>query len=309
MTKPRKSTSSRTPPRSSSTASFRSGPLAQVASTSAALVSASVTSETDDSTDFNLVKRACTDLSDPMDTTTLTNNTNIPPDTTAPHIENTSLFSSTPSPDSFPVSRIPVIPITQNTDLQTSPVVPPPPQVTAGSFLSFSIHAPSGKGKDKNVSFIEHAVSPAAADTALKTSLNKYYAVASHDPDAVKQDEETHSVFSLNIPLFISELQLRSAFSWYGNVAKCKMFTKKLYQNAIITFDSVEQINAFNDTWCAWCCSHCLRIVPCSYNADQHDLHHHHMALLAGLPKGTVAANLAPLIDELKGKSVAYRFS
>ncbi|GET01232.1 hypothetical protein GLOIN_2v1811259 [Rhizophagus clarus] len=87
------------------------------------------------------------------------------------------------------------------------------------------------------------------------------------------------------------------------------MFMKKLYQNAIITFDFVEQITAFDDTWCAWYCGHCLRVVPCSYNADQRDLHHRHVTLLAGLPKGTVAADLAPLINELKGKSVTIPFS
>ncbi|GET01231.1 hypothetical protein RCL_jg18950.t1 [Rhizophagus clarus] len=112
MTKPRKSASSRTSLGSSSTANSRSGPLAQVASTSAALVLTSGTSDTINSTDSNLVKRACTDLSNPMNTTPPASDTIIPPDPTAPHIENTSLFSSTLSPDSFPVSHIPVVTVT-----------------------------------------------------------------------------------------------------------------------------------------------------------------------------------------------------
>ncbi|GBC08582.1 hypothetical protein RclHR1_08240002 [Rhizophagus clarus] len=188
MTKPRKSASPRTPPGSSSTTSSRSGPLAQVASTSAALASVSLasgTSDTINSTDSNLVKRACTDLSNPMDTTPPASDTIIPPDPTAPHIENASLFSSILSPESFPVSHIPIITITQNTDLQPSSVISQSLPITADSSLSSSIHASSEKGKDKNVSFVERAVSPVAADAALKTSSHKYYTVAT--PNSVDQ--------------------------------------------------------------------------------------------------------------------------
>ncbi|CAB4408361.1 unnamed protein product [Rhizophagus irregularis] len=87
-----------------------------------------------------------------------------------------------------------------------------------------------------------------------------------------------------DIPIFTSEALLRGTFSRYGN----------------INLDS---------TWSVLCGGHCLRICPASFSPDQHAERRAYVALLAGLPRGTIAVDLAEIAEEISAKSINVPFS
>ncbi|PKY51652.1 hypothetical protein RhiirA4_468818 [Rhizophagus irregularis] len=59
----------------------------------------------------------------------------------------------------------------------------------------------------------------------------------------------------------------------------------------------------FENTWVVLCTGHCLRVYPASHSADQRAIYHAHVTLLAGLPHGSVAADLAKIAEEVSAKS------
>ncbi|EXX65426.1 hypothetical protein RirG_133410 [Rhizophagus irregularis DAOM 197198w] len=89
-----------------------------------------------------------------------------------------------------------------------------------------------------------------------------------HDPSAKKADEQLRTLVVTDIPLFVTDAQLRGTFSRYGIVIHCRMRLSKLYRTARA-----------------------------------------HVALLAGLPRGSVAADLSEIAEEVSAKSVNIPFS
>ena len=75
-----------------------------------------------------------------------------------------------------------------------------------------------------------------------------------HDPDAIKIDQKQRTLFVTDIPLFTTADQLRGAFSRFGNISHCRLFTKKLYQHATITYDDTAAVEHFADVWSAIVC-------------------------------------------------------
>ncbi|CAB4429871.1 unnamed protein product [Rhizophagus irregularis] len=65
----------------------------------------------------------------------------------------------------------------------------------------------------------------------------------------------------------------------------------------------------FENTWVVLCTGHCLRVYPASHSADQRAIYHAHVTLLAGLPHGSVAADLAKIAEEVSAKSANIPFS
>ena len=130
-----------------------------------------------------------------------------------------------------------------------------------------------------------------------------------HDPDAIKIDQKQRTLFVTDIPLFTTADQLRGAFSRFGNISHCRLFTKKLYQHATITYDDTTAVDYFADVWSAIVCGFAVRVVPECYTADQRQLRRDHVALLAGLPKDCTAADLEPILLEIKGKHAAIPLS
>ncbi|RGB28607.1 hypothetical protein C1646_767619 [Rhizophagus diaphanus] len=66
--------------------------------------------------------------------------------------------------------------------------------------------------------------------------------------------------------------------------------------------------NALDDTWAVLCKGHCLRICPASFSPDQRKERRTYVALLAGLPRGTIAADLAEIAHEVSTKSINVPF-
>ncbi|GBC12611.2 hypothetical protein GLOIN_2v1785090 [Rhizophagus irregularis DAOM 181602=DAOM 197198] len=65
----------------------------------------------------------------------------------------------------------------------------------------------------------------------------------------------------------------------------------------------------FENTWAVLCTGHCLRVCPASHSSDQRAIRRAHVALLAGLPRGSVAADLSEIAKEVSAKSVNIPFS
>ncbi|EXX72741.1 hypothetical protein RirG_066420 [Rhizophagus irregularis DAOM 197198w] len=130
-----------------------------------------------------------------------------------------------------------------------------------------------------------------------------------HDPSAKKADEQLRTLVVTDIPLFVTDAQLRVTFSCYGIVTHCRTRLSKLYRTAYIVFDSATSLDQFDTTWAILCTGHYLRVCPASHSPDQRAIRRAHVALLAGLPRGSVAADLSEIADEVSAKSVNIPFS
>ncbi|PKY58537.1 hypothetical protein RhiirA4_480519, partial [Rhizophagus irregularis] len=130
-----------------------------------------------------------------------------------------------------------------------------------------------------------------------------------HDPSAKKVDEQLRTLVVTDIPLFVTDAQLRGAFSRYGIVIHCRTRLSKLYRTAYIIFDSVSSLAQFKNTWAVLCTGHCLRVCPASHSSDQRAIRRAHVALLAGLLRGSVAADLNEIAEEISAKSINIPFS
>ncbi|PKY38856.1 hypothetical protein RhiirA4_414538 [Rhizophagus irregularis] len=90
-----------------------------------------------------------------------------------------------------------------------------------------------------------------------------------HDPSAKKADEQLRTLVVTDVPLFVTDAQLRGAFSRYGIVTHCRTRLSKLYRTAYIVFDSATSLDQFKNTWTILCTGYCLRVCPASHSPDQ----------------------------------------
>ncbi|EXX79312.1 hypothetical protein RirG_006840 [Rhizophagus irregularis DAOM 197198w] len=70
-----------------------------------------------------------------------------------------------------------------------------------------------------------------------------------HDPCAKKVDEQLHTLVVTDVPLFVTDAQLRGTFSRYGIITHCRTRLSKLYRTAYIVFDSTTSMEQFETTW------------------------------------------------------------
>ncbi|CAB5387589.1 unnamed protein product [Rhizophagus irregularis] len=172
-------------------------------------------------------------------------------------------------------------------------------------FASYGSHArPEGSGDLKRIIifFRDQADLVKAVEAPVPDLANLHF--HPHDPAAIRAAELERSVFVTDIPLFISEHQVRGCFSRYGNIVKCKLFTRKLYQCAEITFDASTAADQFIASWVAPCCGSFLRVVPCKFDKSQRDARRAHVAILAGIPKNIAAADLHDIGQEVTAKAI-----
>ncbi|EXX67809.1 hypothetical protein RirG_110980 [Rhizophagus irregularis DAOM 197198w] len=130
-----------------------------------------------------------------------------------------------------------------------------------------------------------------------------------YDPQAIKADEHARTLVVTDIPLFLTDALLRGTFSRYGNITRCHTRLSKLYRTAYITFESTGALQNLDSTWGILCEGHCLRICPATFSPDQHAERRAYVALLAGLPRGTIAVDLTEIADEISVKSINVPFS
>ncbi|PKY18650.1 hypothetical protein RhiirB3_431503 [Rhizophagus irregularis] len=68
-------------------------------------------------------------------------------------------------------------------------------------------------------------------------------------------------------------------------------------------------MDQFDTTWAVLCTGHCLRVCSASHSPDQRAVKRAHVALLASLPHGSVAADFSEIAKEVSAKSVNIPFS
>ncbi|RGB22854.1 hypothetical protein C1646_775427, partial [Rhizophagus diaphanus] len=130
-----------------------------------------------------------------------------------------------------------------------------------------------------------------------------------YDPSAIKANENERTLAVTDIPLFLNDALLHGTFSRFGNITKYHTKLAKLYHTAYITFESTDAISRLDDTWAVLCGGHCLRICLASFSPSQRKERRTYVTLLAGLPRGTIVADLAEIAYEVSVKSINVPFS
>ncbi|CAB4416055.1 unnamed protein product [Rhizophagus irregularis] len=178
------------------------------------------------------------------------------------------------------------------------------------SFASYGSKA-STQGSGDNKLIVIHFRSKPDMEKAIAAPVASLHDLQfhEHDPSAKKADEQLRTLVVTDIPLFVTDAQLRGTFSRYGIVTHCRTRLSKLYRTAYIIFDSAASMEQFETTWAVLCTGHCLRVCPAFHSPDQRALRRAHVALLAGLPRGSVAADLNEIAEEISAKSVNIPFS
>ncbi|GBC53524.2 RNA-directed DNA polymerase from mobile element jockey-like [Rhizophagus irregularis DAOM 181602=DAOM 197198] len=125
-----------------------------------------------------------------------------------------------------------------------------------------------------------------------------------YSPADAKLSDEMKSLFVTDIPLFLTETQVRQAFSRYGTVVKCKLTPKKHYYNGHIQFSCADAVTQFNDIWAIICLGNSLRVCPASFSKSQRDSRREHVAILAGIPKNIKEADLLEIATQVNAKAL-----
>ncbi|GBC44321.2 hypothetical protein GLOIN_2v1785090 [Rhizophagus irregularis DAOM 181602=DAOM 197198] len=129
-------------------------------------------------------------------------------------------------------------------------------------------------------------------------------AFSHYSPADAKLSDEMKSLFVTDIPLFLTETQVRQAFSRYDTVIKCKLTPRKHYYNGHIQFSSADAITQFNDIWAIICLGNSLRVCPASFLKTQRDSRREHVAILAGIPKNIKEADLLEIATQVNAKAL-----
>ncbi|GET60070.1 hypothetical protein GLOIN_2v1785090 [Rhizophagus irregularis DAOM 181602=DAOM 197198] len=129
-------------------------------------------------------------------------------------------------------------------------------------------------------------------------------AFSHYSPADAKLSDKMKSLFVTDIPLFLTETQVRQAFSRYGTVIKCKLTPRKHYYNGHIQFSSADAVTQFNDIWAIICLGNSLRVCPASFLKSQRDSRREHVAILAGIPKNIKEADLLEIATQVNAKAL-----
>ncbi|GBC51383.1 hypothetical protein GLOIN_2v1785090 [Rhizophagus irregularis DAOM 181602=DAOM 197198] len=129
-------------------------------------------------------------------------------------------------------------------------------------------------------------------------------AFSHYSPADAKLSDEMKSLFVTDIPLFLTETQVRQAFSRYGTVIKCKFTPRKHYYNGHIQFFSANAVTQFNDIWAIICLGNSLRVCLASFSKSQRDSCREHVAILAGIPKNIKEADLLEIATQVNAKAL-----
>ncbi|EXX66750.1 hypothetical protein RirG_120760 [Rhizophagus irregularis DAOM 197198w] len=125
-----------------------------------------------------------------------------------------------------------------------------------------------------------------------------------YSPADAKLSDAMKSLFVTDILLFLTETQVRQAFSRYGTVIKCKLTPRKHYYNGHIQFSSTDAVIQFNDIWVIICLGNSLRVCPASFSKSQCDSRREHVAILAGIPKNIKEADLLEIATQVNAKAL-----
>ncbi|PKY55843.1 hypothetical protein RhiirA4_475611 [Rhizophagus irregularis] len=146
-------------------------------------------------------------------------------------------------------------------------------------FSSYGFRARcEGSGDDKRilVSFFAQADLTSSTSQPCTDLLNLVF--VPYSPADMKRNVKAKSLFITDIPLFLTETQVHSAFSRYGSVVRCKFSLRKHYYTAMVQFSTEDPIAQFDDT--------------------------QYVAVLAGIPKNIKEADLADIANQVSAKAI-----
>ncbi|GBB86340.1 hypothetical protein RclHR1_12760008 [Rhizophagus clarus] len=127
-----------------------------------------------------------------------------------------------------------------------------------------------------------------------------------HDLRQLRSDKDLRAIQVTDIPFFLSKDNIMSYFKKFGNVASCRVYSRKnaKVQQARIVYDSALSIARFDIQWAVYCFSTCLCVTPCHYTVDQKSSRREFVTTLTQLPPNTKDIDLAPLTRDLDAKAV-----
>jgi hypothetical protein len=161
-----------------------------------------------------------------------------------------------------------------------------------------------GSGDDKRilVSFFAQADLTSSTSQPCADLLDLVFVL--YSPADMKRNVEAKSLFVTDIPLFLTETQVHSAFSRYGSVVRCKFSLQKHYYTAMVQFSTEDPIAQFDDTWAILCLGNSLRVCPAHYSKTQRDARRQYVAVLAGIPKNIKEADLTDIANQVSAKAI-----
>ena len=167
------------------------------------------------------------------------------------------------------------------------------PPADQGSDDSNSSSTSSPQTDNDQQKFIEHSF-----------NFINYNVLKAPKSDDQKRDEKARTVQVLDIPLKIATSTIRTYFNNYGPIERISMCTKKLFQQAFITFEDSTSIAKFYDEfWTVLMMRHSLRVLPLNLNDDQRALRRQFSLKLSGLPQGTLPRDLTEIVRTVGAKT------
>ena len=76
------------------------------------------------------------------------------------------------------------------------------------------------------------------------------------------EDEKSHTIQVVDIPLFVKHNQIEVRFSQYGKITKVNTKAKGLYQQAYITFKAADSLQIFYNSWSDYIGKNTVRVIP-----------------------------------------------
>jgi hypothetical protein len=122
-------------------------------------------------------------------------------------------------------------------------------------------------------------------------------------PDQI-QNEKERTIQVIDIPLKLQTATVRATFSSYGTIEKITMRTRGLYQQAFITFESVDHVTQFYDLyWTIYITSYAVRVIPLALDEVRRLKRRNFGMKLAGIPARANARDLIPFLKEISAKT------
>ncbi|PKK59736.1 hypothetical protein RhiirC2_794403 [Rhizophagus irregularis] len=170
---------------------------------------------------------------------------------------------------------------------------------------SYGFHARcEGSGDDKRILVSFFALADLTSSTAGLCADLLDLVFVQYSPADAKRNIEAKSLFITDIPLFLTETQVHSAFSHYSSVVRCKFSLQNHYYTAIVQFSTADLIAQFDDTWAILCLNNSLCVYLAAYLKTQCDAQRHHVAVLASISKNIKEADLADIATQVSAKAI-----
>ncbi|GBC03250.1 hypothetical protein RclHR1_05030007 [Rhizophagus clarus] len=111
------------------------------------------------------------------------------------------------------------------------------------------------------------------------------------------EKERTIQVF--DIPLYTEKKTIQNSFSLLGEIEKINTKTQGQYQQAYITYKDANSVQRFYHKWSHFIGKEYVKVTPILLSEEQRDQRKQYNLRLSGLPIGTTAINLRPILDEM----------